>query len=521
MKKLILLIFALAALEVFAQAPVKVEKAPVHPSTKPKLVVAIIADQFRYDYLTRFGSEYKSGFKQLLTRGAVFTNAHYEHFPTFTSVGHAAFLTGAFPSVNGIIGNSWYDRSAGKVIQSAQDTSVQQVGGNGGSGSSPQNLLVSTLGDEIKIAGQGKNHVVGISFKDYSGILATGRMADAVYWFDDRSGNFVTSSYYLPELPAWVKEFNSGRPADKYKGIEWLGTKLSADVGPKLYGTLRFTPFGNELIEQMAESAIKGEKLGLDSDTDLLMISFSSNDYVGHANGPDSQQVREVSIATDRLLGKLFKYIDAQVGMANVTVVFSADHGVAPMPEVNTKRKMPGGRVEVSAILNAAKKALADKYGDGNWIAASPEESIYLNWDLIRAKKLSESEVAAEAAKAIQSLPHVFRVYTREQLMRGVPSGDRVARRVANGYSFSRGADIYIILDPYYIAMGGTSTTHGTPFGYDSHVPVIFMGPGIKAKRFYQTIAMNDVAPTLASLLGVEIPSGAEGRILSEIFEER
>jgi hypothetical protein len=521
MKKLFILIFALVTLEVFAQAPAGLEKTPGKQAARPKLVVAIIADQFRYDYLTRFGSEYKDGLKRLLTRGAVFTNAHYEHFPTFTSVGHAAFLSGSFPSVNGIIGNSWYDRSSGKTIPSAQDTNVQQVGGGGGVGSSPQNLLVSTLGDEIKIAGHGKNHVVGISFKDYSGILASGRMADAVYWFDDKTGNFVTSSYYVSELPAWTKEFNEGKRADKYKGVEWLGTRLASDTGPKLYGMLRVTPFANELIEQLAEAAIKGEKLGLDADTDLLMLSFSSNDYVGHANGPDSDQVKEVSIATDRILGKLFKYLDAQVGMANVTVVFSADHGVAPMPEANNARKMPGGRIDPASVLNAAKKALTDKYGEGNWIAAAPEEGIYLNWDLIRSKKLSETDVAADVAKTIQALPHVFRVYTREQLMRGIPSADRVGRRVANGYSFARGADLYVLLDPYYFFGAGRSTTHGTPFGYDSHVPVIFMGSGIKAKRYYTTIAVNDVAPTLATLLGVDIPSGSEGRILSEIFEER
>jgi len=521
MKKLVLLIFILVSLEVSAQTPVKTEAVPGKQPAKPKLVVAIIADQFRYDYLTRFGSEYKEGLRQLLTRGAVFTNARYEHFPTFTSVGHAAFLTGAFPSVNGIIGNTWYNRSIGKTIPSAQDTSVQQVGGGGGVGSSPQNLLVSTLGDEIKIAGQGKNRVIGISFKDYSGILASGRMADGVYWFDDKTGNFVTSSYYMAELPAWVKKLNEAKRADSYKGVEWLGTKLAAETGPKLYGMLRITPFANELIEEMAEAAIKGEKLGLDSDTDLLMLSFSSNDYVGHFNGPDSEQVKAVSVATDRMLGKLFRYLDAQVGMANVTVVFAADHGVAPMPEVNTKRKMPGGRVEVASILNTAKKAITDKFGDGNWIAAAPEEAIYLNWDFIRAKKLDEADVALEAAKAIQSLPHVFRVYTREQLMRGVPAADAIGRRVANGFSYSRGADIYVILDPYYIGMGGGSTTHGTPFGYDTHVPVIFMGPGIKAKRFYTSIAVTDVAPTLATMLGVEIPSGSEGRILSEIFGER
>jgi predicted AlkP superfamily pyrophosphatase or phosphodiesterase len=521
MKKMFLLVFILVTLDVMAQTPSKGQETAGNSPVKPRLVVAIIADQFRYDYLLRFGSEYSEGLKQLMTRGAVFTNAHYEHFPTFTSVGHAAFLSGALPSVTGIIGNSWYDRYSGKPVQSASDSSVQQVGGAGGPGSSPRNLLVNTIGDELKIAGESRNRVLGISLKDYSGILASGHMADAVYWFDGRSGNFVSSTYYLKELPAWVKEFNAGQPADRYKGMEWQGTKLSTETGPKLYGMLQFTPFGNELIEQMAEAAIKTEQLGQDADTDLLVLSFSSNDYVGHNNGPDSAQVRDISIATDRLLGKLFKFIDAQVGMSNVTVVFAADHGVAPMPEANAERKLPGGRIAPASVLTAAKDALFDKYGEGNWIVAAPEEAIYLDWNLIKSKNLSGQEVAAEAAKAIQALPHVFRVYTREQLTTGVPAGDRVGRRIVNSYSFRRGPDLYVLLDPYYFFGAGRSTTHGSPFGYDSHVPVIFMGPGIKAGRFNATIAVNDVAPTLATMLGIETPSGSEGRVLSEIFETK
>jgi predicted AlkP superfamily pyrophosphatase or phosphodiesterase len=518
MKKLIWIVFILVTLEVIAEVPTKVQQAADNQSVRPKLVVVIVADQFRYDYLLRFASEYREGMKQLVTRGAVFTNAHYEHFPTLTAVGHAALLSGAFPSVTGIIGNSWYDRYKSRIVQAASDSAVQLVGAAGGPGSSPRNLLVSTVGDELKIAGQGRNRVLGLSLKDYSGILASGHMADAVYWLDGRSGNFVSSTYYIKELPAWVQAFNAGRPADQYKGREWQGTKLSSETGPKLYGMLQFTPFGNELLEKMAEAAIKAEQLGRDADTDLLVLSFSSNDYIGHSHGPDSVQVRDVCLATDLLLGKLFKFIDAQVGMSNVAVVFAADHGVAPMPEVNAERKMPGGRVAAATVLTAVKNALVEKYGDGNWIAAAPEEAIYLDWNLIRAKKLTEQEVAAEAAKAIQALPHVFRVYTREQITKGVPAGDRVGRRIVNSYSFGRGPDLCVLLDPYYFFGAGRSTTHGTPFGYDSHVPVIFMGPGIKAGRFDGTIAVNDIAPTLATMLGIETPSGSEGRVLSEIF---
>lgn len=496
--------------------PVQERARPV--LEKPKLVLVIVADQFRYDYLMRFREQYTEGLQRMLTRGAVFTDARYEHFPTYTSVGHAAILTGAFPSVNGIIGNTWFDRRSGKPVPSAADDSVKLVGGAGEKGASPRNLLVSTLGDEIKMAGQGQNRVIGMSMKDYAGILATGRMADAVYWFEGASGNFVSSSYYFPDLPAWVKEFNAKRLADRYAGREWQGIQLSSEKGSALYRMLPSMPFGSELLEELAEAAIEAEQLGRDAETDLLVMSFSSNDYIGHFYGPDAAQVRSISLETDRLIGKLLRYIDAQIGLSNVTVVFTADHGVAPMPEVNAKRKMPGGRIASNVVSGAIKKRLEETYGPGEWIAATPEDAIYLNWEFIRSRKLALEEVTAEAARAAQEVPGVFRVYTRTQLSSGNGIHDRIGRRVMHGFSTSRGADLYVLLEPYYFYGTGKTTTHGSPFSYDNHVPLIIMGPGIAAGRYHQPVAINDLAPTLAAILDIETPSGSEGRILSEIF---
>jgi predicted AlkP superfamily pyrophosphatase or phosphodiesterase len=481
-------------------------------------MLAIVLDQFRYDYLLRFRSEYTAGLEQILTKGAVFLNARYDHVPTVTSVGHAIFMTGAYPSVHGIIGNQWFDRKSGKVIDSAADNTVKTIGGADGSGSSPHNLLVSTLGDEMKIAHKDKCKVLDVSLKDYSAILSAGHMADGVFWFDSKSGNFVSSSYYMPDLPVWAKTFNARRLADSYKGKIWHGIKLEEEAGSKLNTKLPSTPFGNELIEEMAEAAIKGEQMGRHSETDLLVLSFSANDYVGHEFGPDSVEVHDMAIAADKLLGKLFSFLDSQVGMANVTVVFTADHGVAPVPEVNTERKMPGGRVSTSKIRDAIQKALAKKFGRGNWISSALDQSIYLNWDLINSKKLSHESVNQVAAQAALTTPYVFRVYTREQLLNGFEMGDPIGRRVMHGFSAQRGADLYVLFDPYYIA-SSAGTTHGSPYGYDTHVPVIFMGPGIKTGRFGAGIVVNDIAPTLATILDIEIPIGAEGRILSEIFD--
>ena len=517
MRRQIVLLLVLFSLEVFAQAPKAVQKkSPSSTAIKPKLVVAIIVDQFRYDYLLRFAGEYKEGIRQLLSKGAVFTNARYNHFPTFTAVGHAAFLTGAFPSATGIVGNQWYDRFSGKIIRSASDDSVQLLG-VAGPGSSPRNLLASSVGDELKMAGSGQSRVIGISIKDYSAILASGHAADGAFWYDGRNGHFVSSTYYFPDLPSWVKEFNARRPADRFKGAEWGGNKLPAEANSQFYASLPGSPFGNDLVEEMAEAAVRGEMLGRHAFADLLFLSFSSNDYVGHQYGPDAPQVREITRETDRLLGRLFKFLDQQIGMANVLVVFAADHGIGPTAETNAARRMPGGRVGFAAMRDTIQKALSGKYGEGKWIASTPEEAIYLNWDLIKSKKLTLAEVTQEAEQALVAMPHVFRVYTRERLLNGFSMNDQLGRRVMNSFSPTRGADLYVILDPYYL-FGSFIANHGTPHGYDTHVPLVFMGPGIAAGKYHASVEINDVAPTLSTILGIEIPSNSEGRILSEIF---
>jgi predicted AlkP superfamily pyrophosphatase or phosphodiesterase len=487
-------------------------------AAKPKLVVAIAVDQFRYDYLTRFRSEYHGGLDQLLTKGAVFTNARYEHFPTVTAIGHSTFLSGATPSISGIIGNDWWERSENRNVTSVFDDKTQLLGGKEGAGSSPRRLLVSTVGDEMKMANGGKSKVVGISLKDRSAILPAGHMADGAYWLDPKTGNFVSSTYYFADLPGWVKDFNGSHPADKYAG-QHFGKKTMPEPGEKLYVAIEATPFGNELIEAMAERAMQAEQLGKREVTDLLALSFSSNDYVGHVLGPDSDEVHQISVATDKLLAKFFAYIDSSVGMRNVLVVFTADHGVAPVPEVNQARKMPGGRLPGKLVTDTVQQALTQKFGEGKWIVSPSEHSLYLNLELIQQKNLDPAEVNKVAAQACRALPHVFRVYTREQLMSGSTLEDQVGRRIQNGFYVRRSADVEILLEPYWMFTGGTGTTHGTTFSYDAHVPVIFMGAGVKAGRYNNTIAVNDIAPTLATMLDVETPSGSVGRALAEIME--
>jgi len=484
---------------------------------KPKLVVAIAVDQFRYDYLLRFRTEYKQGLDRLLTRGAVFTNAYYQHFPTVTAIGHSTFLSGATPSISGIVGNDWFDRETGKSVTSVSDETVKILGGAGEGGASPHRLLVSTVGDELKISDGGKSRVIGISMKDRSAILPSGHMADAAFWFDHKTGSFISSTYYFSELPAWAREFNDAHPADHYKGAHWLSGHFD-QPGEKLYNAVYSSPFGNELLEAFAERAVETEKLGQRGVTDLLTLSFSSNDAVGHALGPDSAEVHDISVRTDQVLGKLFQFLDAKVGMANVLVVMTADHGVSAVPEVNQARKMPGGRMPAGIVRDTVQGALTKRYGEGNWISSPSEHSLYLNLELIREKKLDRTEVNRTASEAAMGIPHVARVYTREQLIHGAVQEDQISRRVMNGFYERRGADVYLLLAPYWM-FSAHGTTHGTTYGYDAHVPVIFMGPGITAGRFDETIAVNDIAPTLATLLGIETPSGSVGRVLGEIFE--
>jgi predicted AlkP superfamily pyrophosphatase or phosphodiesterase len=478
----------------------------------PKLVVAIVIDQFRYDYLTRFHSEYTGGFKRFFEHGAVFTNAHFEHVPTVTAVGHSTFLSGATPAMSGIIGNEWWDRATKKRVTSVSDGDTKLLGADG-EGSSPNRMLQSTVGDEMKMSGKG-GKVVGVSIKDRAAILPSGHMADGAYWFDGKTGNFVSSTFYFPALPEWVAQFNASRPADKYVGKTWMGKTMAAKPDAKFYAGLDSTPYGNELILQFAEKAMVAEKLGTGPKMDLLTVSFSANDYVGHALGAESDESHDMALRVDKLVGELIRAAEAQAGVGRVLVVLTADHGVAPVPENNQKRKMPGGRFDEKAELDAVEKALTARFGaKDKWVGYSSEGSLFFTDPSIK----DVAEVERVAADAIRALPHVFRVYTRTQLMNGAILEDPVGVRMRNGFNAARSGNAIVILDPYWIS-GRSGTTHGAPFDYDTHVPVLFLGPQIRAGRYNANITVNDIAPTLATMLDVETPSGSVGRVLDEML---
>jgi predicted AlkP superfamily pyrophosphatase or phosphodiesterase len=511
--------------------------APVTGNTgsKPKLVVAIIIDQFRYDYLTRFRSEYHGGLDELMRQGADFTNAFYAQVPTVTAVGHSIFLSGAMPSVSGIIANEWYDRRDERVVTSVCDWSVHTIGApESGKKSgctdedpaSPKRLLVSTLGDELRDASP-QSKVIGISIKARAAILPSGHRANGAFWFDPASGNFVSSSFYMDSLPEWARRFNDEKLAAEYVHKSWPGFPQwhVESHGSLPYANLAASPWGNELIEKFAEHAIEGEKLGQRGVTDLLTISFSSNDYVGHRVGPDAPEVRDMAIRTDRLLARLFQFIERNTGMTNTLVVLSADHGVAPTPAQDAAVKMPGGYIAENPA-EVVEKALDQRFGQAKWLLPGNPEMLYLNRSAIEnvhsagGRTVTYNEIFQVARQALFADPqlHVARVYTSRQLDDGV-AGDFIARAEMNGYFPARSGDIFIVFDPYYV-FGHSGTSHFSPYAYDRHVPILFMGHGIKPGKYNETITPNDIAPTLAAMLSVQTPSGSSGRVLTEMLTQ-
>ncbi|MEN3338674.1 MAG: hypothetical protein V7647_2350 [Acidobacteriota bacterium] len=533
--KRLLIFLALLALGA-AEHPAGARVQGPAPEPEIKLVLLIAVDQFRPDYLTRFEGEYKDGFKRLLTTGAVFTNAKLEHYPTVTAVGHSTMLSGAIPADSGIIGNDWYDRQSGTTVTSVSDTTVQVVGGSGAAGTaaSPRRLLVSTVGDELKMArtrtGSATPRVIGISLKDRAAILPAGRGADASYWLDMTSGAFVTSTYYEPALPPWLTAFNQRKLADAYAGKAWSlaqGTPtephtMPDKVGGPLYTAVFGSPFGNDLLLAFATETLRQEQLGQRGVTDLFTVSFSANDSVGHKYGPDSPEVHDISVKTDATIGKLLAEVDKRIGLAHTLVMFTSDHGVAPLPEAMKERRMGGGRTDGPTVFDPIQHALEERFGAGKWLLATAGTAPYLNYALMAEKKLDPADVRRVAADAARSAvgAHVARVYTRDQLLRAEVPDDLIGRRVLRGFNASRSGDLEIILEPFWIR-GATGTTHGTPYNYDASVPLILMGPGVVPGRYVSAVALNDAAPTISAILNIPAPSASVGRVLMEALQPR
>jgi predicted AlkP superfamily pyrophosphatase or phosphodiesterase len=542
MKKLISAFFA-SILFIFS---LQAQQKPSAKSDRPKIVVGLMVDQMRWDFLYRFQDRYgEGGFKRLLREGFNCDNAFIPYAQTVTACGHASVYTGSVPAINGIMGNEWYDRGLGRMVYCAEDGSVKTIGGTPNAAPmSPKNLLVTTVCDELRIATNFRSKVVGIAIKDRGGILTAGHSANAAYWYDAGSGNWVTSTYYMDELPRWVKTFNNRKMVDSLYKLNWntlypINTYVQSDEDDKIYegksgvdakpvfphilnsymssnyGMISGTPHGNTLTAEFAKAAIVGEGLGADDITDFLAISFSSPDYVGHQYGPNSIEIEDTYLRLDKELASLFSYLDAKFGN-QYSVFITADHGVAQAPGYSKEKKLPGGVFNPGSSSGIQKTI--NKFGLRNLVESSANYQIYLNRRAIDSANLNYAEVKKYLVSELNRDPGIFYAFDYED-MGNVILPTEVKEKFVLGHNSKRAGDIQVITNSGYLSWGNTGSSHGTWYPYDSHIPMIFMGWGIKPGRLTKDVHMTDIAPTIAALLRRQMPSGSIGKVVSEALK--
>jgi predicted AlkP superfamily pyrophosphatase or phosphodiesterase len=520
----------------------------------PRLVVVVVVDQLRADYLDRFGAHFgEGGFRLLLDEGASFPAARYAHASTSTCPGHAVVLSGSHADVNGIIGNDWYDPEARSEVYCSYDPSSPVVGGEG-EGRSPRNLIGNTVGDVLKSTHAGRSRVISVSGKDRSAIMLGGHLADGVYWMQDTS--FVSSSYYGDELPEWVRRFNGEGRVSAYVGTTWerllpedaylhlgpddavgeadeggmglvfphpIGTEGGA-VDESFIDAFEHSPLQNEVLLDFAMRAVDEAALGQDDAPDILAIGLSSNDRVGHAFGPDSHEAMDVTVRTDRGLARLFEFLDTRVGLDRTLVVLTADHGVAPLPE-RIAEVAPSDvfyRVHPSVLEDPVGEALEAEYGippQGEpWVLYHSDPFVYLNAHAFEARGISVAEAERVTADALSEIDVVHAAYTRTELIAMRAGGAQLP--VALSFHPDRSGSVYYVARPnVLIDDDSAGTGHGSPWTYDTQVPLLLYGPGVRPGTYHQAASVADIAPTLARLLGIVEPSGSIGRVLGEALE--
>jgi predicted AlkP superfamily pyrophosphatase or phosphodiesterase len=529
--------------------------------TRPKLVVGVVVDQMRYDYMYRYWDKYgDKGFKRLINKGYSFENMQYDYAPTYTGPGHAAVYTGAPPILSGIAGNEWYNRELKRPMYVVEDSSVQIIGANkepkGSTAKpmSPKNLLVTTIGDEMKLFFNQKSKVIGVALKDRGSILPAGHSADGAYWMDYGSGNFVTSSHYMSTLPNWVTEWNNRKFADQYLNKKWETllpieqyTESTADdnnfehtfktengkgghpVFPYNLQDLRktngnfelisSTPFGNSITTDFAISALINENMGnnMVGGTDLMAISYSSTDYIGHKFGPNSVEVEDTYLRLDNEIARLLDVLDQRLGAGNYLFFLTADHAAAHNPTYLQSLKIPAGGFDNKKMLAELKQFYLKKYGSESMLESYDNQQIYLNRNLIEEKNLDFDVVAKQTAHFLLNFKGVMAVYPVNQLALMTSDNNPIISRLQLGFNAQRSGDVVVLLEPaWYESATKTprGTTHGTPFQYDTHVPMLFFGHGISPGHSSEEVHISDIAPTLAALLHIQAPNGSIGKVI-------
>jgi predicted AlkP superfamily pyrophosphatase or phosphodiesterase len=515
----------------------------------PRLVLFVSVDQMRYDYLTRFAPLYKAGLRRLLDRGAVFTNAYYRHGNTETGPGHSVLLSGRSPNHSGIVANTWFDDLLRRDVNVVEDPVVANFTGTG-YGASPAHFDGFTVGDMLKRRSIGAK-VVGVALKDRSAILMSGPRADGAYWFDNSTGGFTSSTYYAKTAPDWLVHWNAKHLSDspewrtwsrllpdealyrKYAGVddvkgEWDGVDNvfphrvpNAPPSPKFYEELRRTPFGDQLVLDVALEAMSAHQLGADDDTDLLAVGFSSSDNIGHTYGPDSQEVMDEYLRLDVTLGRLLDEVDRRVGLDRVIVGLGADHGALPLVEGLQAKGVPARRVRPDDILGPVTRALDARFGAGrNLIARYLAPDFYLDLAAIARQGLARRDVEAVVERAALDTGMVERVYTPERLMGEAPRDDPYFPMMRRSFFATRSPHVTVLLKQWhYLSDRPGGTGHGTPYEYDRHVPVVFLAPGVRAGTYPKACGPEDIAPTLGALLRLDYPMQDAERVLTEMLQ--
>jgi predicted AlkP superfamily pyrophosphatase or phosphodiesterase len=490
----------------------------------PRLIVIIVIDQFRGDYLERYRDLFvEGGFRTFLDRGAYFSNCNYDYANTRTAPGHATLFTGSYTSGNGIIANEWWDPVKKKRVTSVEDDAVRLVGTDqGGPGASPHNLLSDTLGDELKLATGGKARVFSVSLKDRAAVLPAGFSGDGAYWIEPKSGAWITSTYYRDDLPEWVRSFNGSHRADKYWNREWkdsdgtvLGSTARKDDKQGFYEVVGATPFGNEYEFEFAKELVLYEKLGMGPATDLLAISLSPNDILGHRVGPDAPQMRSMALHLDLQLAEFIDFLGQKIGLANVWMALSADHGIAPLPDFAKKLRIPAANLNAKALREEVNSLLSKKYSkNADYVLELDYPLAWLNEDAFVGKE-NETGAELDVGEALKNLgfPGYF---TKQRLGQGssIPETE-LGRRYLHSYSPEGGWYVMGIPKEFQVGISA-GTDHATPFSYDTHVPLAFYGLAFQPGVYRTHAEPIDLAVTLASLLGINAPTQATGRVLTE-----
>jgi predicted AlkP superfamily pyrophosphatase or phosphodiesterase len=529
------------------------------PADPPKLVVAILVDGLGQHQLLKYRDRFGSGgLRRFFDDGAWFTDANYGHSTTVTAVGHGTWLTGAYPYRHGQVSNDWWDRKTKKIVYCTEDPETRYVGEptRERQGTSPRNLLVTTVGDELRVATAEKSRVFAVSLKDRGAILPAGRMGTA-YMFSATTGRFITSDYYRDDYPKWWREYDLTRPQNKWFGREWtplfpdeaypgtvegrpnvvpqkgLGKKFphkltggKPEPGPDYYSAMEGTPFGHEYLAEFAKVLIRNEGLGRNKDgaPDLLAISFSSHDYINHVYGPESKESEDALLRFDRILADFFTFLDQWVGLGHALISLTADHGFGYSPEYGRDvMGLDAVRINPVDFLKKLNDHLGDKYGTGKYAAFWRQPTVWLDYDLIDERRLGRSDVEHEAAKFLSSYPGIHSVYARSDLAVGQVPGTLLGRRVLRSWHPKVSGDLLLVQkDGCFFSEGILVTfaaSHGSPWTYDTHVPLLFLGsPWVKSGAFLEAAEPADIAPTLARVLSIPPPSGSEGRVLAEIL---